>query len=337
MADNPFSVQVVNPMQALLLGQQAYKTASDQAKEDALKQVRTDAGQMYGSNPSGAISKLLGANDYAGAGNLATIQKGLAPETSPDIQAFKMAQSQGFKGSILDFMKQKAEAGAARTNVNTNIQSGEKEFDKAVGKDYGETFVGINKGARDSVNAINNLNMMEGLTKDPNFYSGSAGDLVTRAKQAATSLGIADAGTAAPNELFKKISQKSVLDAAGGSLGSGFSNADRSFLEGTVANIANTPEGNRQIIGIARRVEQRKQEIAKFARDYAVKHGGRIDAGFDASLSDWTNTNPAFPQSATASPAKSQTPAQSAPRQAPDGNFYVPDPNRPGKYLQVVQ
>lgn len=35
------------------------------------------------------------------------------------------------------------------------------------------------------------------------------------------------------------------------------------------------------------------------------------------------------------------SPAQSAPqeqpRQAPDGNYYIPDPQRPGKYLQVIQ
>ena len=71
---------------------------------------------------------------------------------------------------------------------------------------------------------------------------------------------------------------------------------DDNFLNGTVANINNTPEGNRQIIGIARRVEQRKQEIAQFARDYAKKNNGRIDAGFDAALAEWSAKNPAFPQ-----------------------------------------
>jgi hypothetical protein len=35
-------------------------------------------------------------------------------------------------------------------------------------------------------------------------------------------------------------------------------------------------------------------------------------------------------------PAAAAAP-QAAPKQAPDGNFYVPDPDRPGKYLQVVQ
>lgn len=283
-----------------------------------------------------ALTTFARAGDLDSAAKVAAIQKAIAPENTPDIQNYNFAVKNGYKGSLLDFAKEKAAAGRPVTNVSTNVtNTGEKEFDKAVGKDYGETFVGINKGARDSVGAINNLNLMEKLTNDPNFYSGAAGEAITKAKQIAASLGIADANSAAPNELFKKISQKAVLDSAGGSLGTGFSNADRAFLEGTVPNIANTPEGNRQIIGIARRVEQRKQEVAKFARDYAARNGGRIDANFDTALADWTNKNPAFPQAAAAA----STPAiqQPTPRQAPDGKFYVPDPNRPGKYLQVIQ
>lgn len=296
-----------------------------------------------------ALGTFVRGGDLDSAAKVAAIQKTIAPESSPDLQAYNFAvKNNGYKGGLLDFMKEKAAAGSTRISNTTNVASGEKEFDKAVGKDYGETYVGINKSSRDSVGAINNLNLMENLTRDPNFYSGSGGEVVTRAKKAAASLGIADADSAAPNELFKKISQKSVLDAAGGSLGTGFSNADRSFLEGTVPNIENTPDGNRQIINIARTVEKRKQDIAKEARNYAANHGGRIDAGFDAYLADWTEKNPAFPQAKVGgapggggqpSPAgqPQQRPQSTAPRQAADGNFYVPDPNRPGKYLRVDQ
>ena len=80
-----------------------------------------------------------------------------------------------------------------------------------------------------------------------------------------------------------------------GSLGSGVSNADRQFIQGTVPNIANTPEGNREIISYGRKIEQRKQEVAKMARDYAKKNGGRIDAGFDEQLAQWSEKNPLCP------------------------------------------
>jgi len=303
-------------------------------------------GQMAGGTPDygKSVSALIGAGDLDGAAKIAAIQKAVAPESSADLQAYKVAKGQGFQGGILDFLKDKAAAGATRVNNSTVVQSGEKAYDTAVGKDYADVFTTAQKAARDSVGAINNLNLMENLTKNPNFYSGAGGNLVTQAKKVAASLGIADANSAAPNELFQKIGNKAVLDAAGGSLGTGFSNADRDFLSGTVPNIGNTPEGNRQIIQIARTVEQRKQQVAKFARDYAKQHSGRIDAGFDQALQQWSDAHPAFqqpqggsqPSQAPQQPQAAPQP-QSQPRQAPDGKFYVPDPNRPGKYLQVIQ
>jgi len=291
---NPFEVEVANPLQALLLGQQSFKAAQESAKQDALRQARSQASSLYQSGDTkGALATLLGANDLDGATKVAAISKSLAPpETSADIQGFRLAQTQGFKGSILDYLKEKAAAGAARTNVN--VSSGEKEFDKAVGKDYGETFVGMQKAGRDSGGAINNLNIMEKLTQDPNFYSGTGGEIMTKLKQAGVSTGFLPEGAASANELFQKVSQKSVVDNLG-SLGAGVSNADRQFIQGTVPNIANTPEGNRQIIGMSRKIEQRKQEVARLARDYAMKNGGRINAGFDDYLAQWSEKNPLFP------------------------------------------
>lgn len=267
-----------------------------QGQQDAARKLAlADLGQGGKADYTKAIGSLASLGDLEGASKIAAIQKSLAPpESAAAIQEYKYAQSGGFKGSLLDYMKEKAAAGATRVNNSTNVQSGEKEFDKAVGKDYGETFVGINKGARDSVGALGNLGVMEKLIENPDFYSGTGGTTATAVKKGLISLGIKDADSAAPNELFQKLSQKTVLDSAGGSLGTGFSNADRDFLQGTVANISNTPEGNRQIIQVAKAVEQRKQQVAQIARDYAKAHGGRIDAGFDQALAQWAQQNPVF-------------------------------------------
>jgi hypothetical protein len=98
----------------------------------------------------------------------------------------------------------------------------------------------------------------------------------------------------APNELFTALANKSVLDAAGGSLGTGFSNADRDYLSSTVASGGNTKEGNKAIVQAAMAVEQRKRDVAKLARDYAKSHGDQIDAGFDEHLAQWAEQNPLF-------------------------------------------
>lgn len=280
-------------------------TLAANRKESIRRQALADATGPDGTVDFGkAILGYARGGDLTSAAQAAAIQKSLQPESSADIQAYKLyARQQEGAGKVplpfLDFKKQLAEAGAARTNVNTTVQSGEKEFDKAVGKDYGETFVGINKASRDSVGAINNLNLMEKLTHDPTFYSGTGGELMTKLKQAGVSTGFLPEGAASANELFQKVSQKSVVDNLG-SLGAGVSNADRQFIQGTVPNIANTPDGNRQIIGIGRKVEERKQAVAKLAREYAGKHGGRIDAGFDDYLAQWSEKNPLFPNAAPA-------------------------------------
>lgn len=313
---------------------QVYKTASqDSARKEALSLANLGQGGQadYGK----AIGNLAAIGDLDGAAKIAAIQKTLAPENSADIQAFKLAQSQGFNGGILDFMKIKAEAGAARTNVNTTVQSGEREYDKALNKDLADNFLNFQKGGRNASGAINTLNYMENLTNDPNFYSGSGGDLATKGKQALASMGVTAPDSAKPNELFGALSNKLTLDAAGGSLGAQISNSDVKFLQAINPNLATTPDGNRELIGYHRKVYQRQQQTAKMARDYASKNGGRIDAGFDQVLQDYAEKNPLFPQQGGGSTSTNPAQPQAAPRQGVDGKMYVPDPDRPGKYLRV--
>lgn len=181
----------------------------------------------------------------------------------------------------------------AQTTVNL---AGEKEYERTVGKGYGETMLDIQKQGRAAQNSLTSLKLMEKAIETPGFYSGSSSDAVTAARKVAVSLGIADAASAAPNELFTKIGNKLVLDLAGGSLGTGFSNADRDYLAASVPNLANTPEGNKQIIQIMKKVEGRRAEVAKFARDYAKFHDGRLDQGFDDALAQWSDQNKLFPE-----------------------------------------
>lgn len=225
--------------------------------------------------------------------------------------------------------------GPAQTNVSTTI-NGEKEQDKTLGKGYGERQLEIQKAGFNAPTALGNLNLMEKLIKDPNFYSGFGGGVATKLKQMGVAAGIADASTAQPNELFDKLSKKSVLDAAGGSLGSGFSNGDRIFINGTVPNIENTPEGNKQIIEIGRQVHERNIEIAKQARAYAKDHNGRLDSGFEDQIAEYAAKNPLFANMGDKPSEKPAGPDMSQARKAPDGNTYVPDPARPGKYLKVT-
>ncbi len=245
------------------------------------------------------------------------------------------------QGGQLPFFEYKAELKkAGATNVTVN--SGEKSYDNKLGSEQAQTFVDLQKAGRDANGTLSTLRVMDKLIDNPNFYSGTGGQYATQFKRLLVSMGVKDAENAAPNELFQKLSNKIVLDMNGGSLGNQVSNADRSFIENTVANPSNTPEGNRQIIQMAMKIEQRKQEVAKLARDYAKSHNGRIDAGFDEQLSGWTEKNPLFPTGevktpqppAGAAPSNGAQPPMPGARQAPDGNFYI---QQNGKWFRVEQ
>ena len=286
-----------------------------------------------------ALTTFARAGDLDSAAKVAAIQKAIAPENTPDIQNYNFAVKNGYKGSLLDFAKEKAAASRPVTNVNntTNVtNAGEKAYDQALNKDLADTFLTYQKEGRSAGDQLNTISTMERAAKDPNFYSGTGANAITAYRRGAAALGLGDTSAAAPNELFGKMSNKLVIDSLG-SLSQGVSNGDRTFVESTVPNLQNTPDGNAKIFEVMRKVAQRKQEVARLATDYAAKNGGRIDYKFNSVLQDYAEKNPLFPQSGSQSNTPAAQPQQAAPRQAPDGKFYVPDPNRPGKYLQVIQ
>jgi hypothetical protein len=261
MADNQFSVAVPNILQSL----------------------------MNGGDTRGALAQLIGSGDYQGAAVLGSLGKA---DTTDEIKEYNLSKSQGFKGSFTDWKTGLKRAGA--TNVNTTVNSGEKSYDTALGKDYADSFITAQKAGRNSVGQMATLDTMDKLMQDPNFSSGIGSEkFALPLKQAIAKLG-GDPNAAGSMETFRALSNKSVLDTMGGSLGTGFSNADRDFVVGQTANLGNTPEGNRQLIQIQKKVAQRTQQIAGLARDYAARNGGRIDAGFDSALSKWAEANPLF-------------------------------------------
>ena len=224
--------------------------------------------------------------------------------------------------------------------TGTTINMGaEKAQDATVGKGYGDYQLDLATKGRNAGSTLNTLALMEQAMKKPGFYSGVGGDAMKRANQFLGALGVKDPKAASAAEVFDALSNKVVLDGLGGSLGPGISNTDRDYIARTAPTLAQSEQGNRDLIGVARTLAQRQQAVSQLARDYAAKNGGRIDAGFDQALDAFARDNPLFPQaagSATASAPKE--PPQGAPagtRLAPDGKFYAPDPNRPGRFMQV--
>lgn len=184
---------------------------------------------------------------------------------------------------------EQSKAGASNVTVGA-----EKTYDTTVGKGYGDLFNDLQKEARSANSTLGALNVMEQSMSNDKFYSGFGAEQLLTARRAASALGLDPEGIS-DMETFNAQTKGAALAAMGGSLGAGFSNADRSFVEGQVPSFENTPDGNRKLIDVNRKLAKRKQEIAAFARDYARKNEGRLDMGFDDALSAWAEANPLFP------------------------------------------
>lgn len=174
------------------------------------------------------------------------------------------------------------------------IAGPEKSYDKSLGEGFAKDYLAIRDESRAAQRALTALDVMEQSLSHPGFYSGAGAETVQQLKRYGAALGM-DADGISSMETFNAMSKQAALDAMGGSLGSGFSNADRDFVIDQVPNVGNTPEGNRKLVSIQRKLNQRKVQIAELARDYADRNGGRIDSGFDRHLAQWAEQNPLFP------------------------------------------
>lgn len=177
---------------------------------------------------------------------------------------------------------------------------------KQMSEQYGKDAVTYRQGMISGNKTLATLNQMEKLINDPNFYSGSGAELVTKAKQAASAIGLAVPEGAQANEVFDALSKKLTLDANNGSLGPGVSNADVMFLQQQNASLGHTPEGNKMLIGMAKAVAKRNVEIGKMATAYAKEHG-QLDVGFDEKVQAYAEQNPLFDQKSL-TPSKQGSP-----------------------------
>lgn len=185
----------------------------------------------------------------------------------------------------------------ARSGATTIDMKGPSKYDETFSAEMAKRAIAIQDEADAAQRVIATSRVMEEQMADPNFYSGAGAGAVMNLKRVAKSLGLPGADGIDSIESFNAMSKQAALDAMGGSLGTGFSNADRSFVEEQVANLGNTTEGNVELIRIQRALAERKLEIARLARAYAEENEGRIDNGFYDRLARWAENNPLFPDS----------------------------------------
>lgn len=271
-------------------------------------------------SPDGSVDftalsgNLLRAGDFQGAMQSAQTAKALQPQSTDEIKEYNLDRTQRQKAglperSFFDFKAELKRAGATR--INNSITTGDNQYAKELAGLNAKNDFEIQKAAQNASGAITNLNTMNRLLDNPSLYTGAGGESVNRVKSILKAAGVNVEGVPEA-ELFRALSNKTVLDATGGSLGVAISNADRDFLQQISPNLSNNPDSNRMIIANALKIEQRKQDIAKWAREYKTLNRGQLDAGFQDYLAKKAEENQLF-----ARPQNQQTQPQAQQRLAP--------------------
>jgi hypothetical protein len=180
--------------------------------------------------------------------------------------------------------------GGSGTTVNVG---GQNKFEEELAKRQAATYDELQKSGRAAQEQMSTLYAMKQLAANPGFYSGVGGESVAAAKRLAQAFGLNPEGVDSM-EAFSGLAKGAALGAMGGSLGSGFSNADRDFVMGQVPTLQNSPEGNALLIEIQMRMAQRRADIAQLAEEYSNSNGGRLDQGFDKLVREYAEANPVF-------------------------------------------
>lgn len=189
----------------------------------------------------------------------------------------------GPNGQVDPAMLARTQAGRAVNNVNVSSGPQETAYDKEIGKQYAQYKIEGDKGAMTARRDLNNLNVMEKALEDPNLYTGTAAGTVQSVKKAAQSLfGLPVKGVAS-GELVQNLT-KYVAVGLKDNLPGPLSDSDRRFLLELPPSLANTPEGNRRILGLGMLQKRYQIDRSRAASDYARQNGGRIDQGFDQAL-----------------------------------------------------
>jgi hypothetical protein len=247
-------------------------------------QKRADAGDEIAANILGAVST-----------GVLPVGTGVSTYLTQQLEVPKDTRTQRQKdyeyASTVLKLPQDQAIQWAKSGTTVNVGGDADDFSKALMKEQAKRYETYQDAAGSARSVMENLDIMSSIVSQDDFYSGFGAETLNKAKRAAIAFG-ADPEGVKNAETFIKIAKDSALQAMGGSLGVGFSNADREFVEAMVPNIANTVEGNKLIIETQKRIQNRKIELAMFAEQYAANNGNL--SGFTAAVKDWAAENPLF-------------------------------------------
>jgi len=160
---------------------------------------------------------------------------------------------------------------------------------------YNATYEGLKGAAISSATNSTFVKAAKEQLNDPNFYSGAFEGLNLGYKRLLAGLGI-DPGAALPQEAFRKTMAANVgqqaenlrnaQQAMSGTAGGRIFQQQIELMEKAAQNPDNSIAANKYLTDISDWGNRRTRFIFGKAHEYATKHNGRLDVGFDKDLVD---------------------------------------------------
>lgn len=227
------------------------------------------------------------------------------PKPTDEMREYELYKKQGGTKSFFDYKMDLKRAGATAVTVDTK---GETKFAEGMGKHFSEQYAKVMEGAQLARQKIATLDAL-GQNLAQAGRTGFAAETMLGLKRAAKAAGI-DTGDLGPAETARAITNQLALQLRNPSSGAGMpgamSDKDREFLVASVPGLSRTPEGNAKLIEYMTRMERRSIQVADMMNRY-VAAKGKLDPGFYAELSQWSEANPLFPE-AKATPVSTAGP-----------------------------
>jgi len=148
----------------------------------------------------------------------------------------------------------------AKTSLGVKLPEGESEFVKELGKLDAKKVSEAMVTRETATSTIKSLNKLASLPDNElitgQFATGRVG--IANLIQTLGLASASDARKVAGSQEYQKVAGDVILQTLGGKLGSGFSNADREFIQGLIPQLETNPNARRQLITF---MQNKNQEI----------------------------------------------------------------------------
>lgn len=267
-------------------------------QDPAIRQRVVQAIRQFEGNGSPAQPAQPSAQPGPGAAS-GLVAPGTDPLTQATAYANAAAKARSVAASLPPILKYRADALNKQADawddrakqIRDQIGKYNEAYTGSEAKRFGAQYDAIQTEAQRAGESQQIIDVAKGSLNDPNFYSGPAASINEKLKQWTATLG-GDPNIAQPQEAFRKAISSSILDDVRSMKGTGqIRLAEINLMQRQAASSDNTPAGNRTLLEIKSRINQRAQDLSALASQY---NGGRLDANFSNVIRKYDQQHPMF-------------------------------------------